>query len=85
MRTIGHEELKQMLDRRDDFRLVMAHYVTRNRTQGLDSFPFFSAQDSSQTSFAVAFVYVSGTGQGVRLLSPPVALSSSLQKGCVFD
>ena len=24
MRTIGHEELKQMLDRREDFRLVMA-------------------------------------------------------------
>jgi 3-mercaptopyruvate sulfurtransferase SseA len=24
MRTIGHEELKQMLDRKDDFRLVMA-------------------------------------------------------------
>ena len=24
MRTIGHEELKQMLDRQDDFRLVMA-------------------------------------------------------------
>ena len=64
---------------------VRAHYVTRNRTQGLDSFPFFSAQDSSQTSFAVAFVFVSGNGQGVCLLSPPVAFSSSLQKGCVFD
>ena len=24
MRTIGHEELKQKLDRQDDFRLVMA-------------------------------------------------------------
>ena len=24
MKTIGHEELKQMLDRQDDFRLVMA-------------------------------------------------------------
>ena len=32
----------------------VAHYVTRNRTQELDSFPFFSLHDRSRTLFVVA-------------------------------
>ena len=42
-----------------------AHYVTRNRTHGLDFPLFFSAHGRSCTSFPVAFARVSGNGKGV--------------------
>jgi hypothetical protein len=50
------------------------HYVTRNRTQGLDSFPFFSALDRSRTSFAVVFLCGSPNGKGVFLVVARVRL-----------
>jgi hypothetical protein len=51
---------------------VRTHYFTRNRTQELDSFPFFSTHERSRTSFAVAFMCVSGNGKGVFLVVAPV-------------
>ena len=41
MRTIGHEELKQMLDRQDDFRLVMALSEWARPAQAYPGFPPF--------------------------------------------
>jgi hypothetical protein len=45
VRTIGHEELKQMLDRQDDFRLVMAlsewAYQAKHRAPRLYACPAF--------------------------------------------
>src|SRR5207247_9398961 len=51
-----------------------AHSFTRNRTRRSDYPPFISAHDRSRTSFAVAFVCVSGNGKGVFLFVAQVRL-----------
>ena|SRR5437868_10848859 len=61
-RSVGHSPALGSLA------LWVAHYFTRNRTDGSDFPPFFSAHDRSRPSFAVAFVYVSGNGKGVCLV-----------------
>ena len=63
-------------------RLRVAHYFTRNRTDGSDFPPFFSAHDRSRPSFAVAFVYVSGNGKGVCLVMARVRFPRSAPLFC---
>ena len=51
MKTIGHEELKQMLDRQEPFRLVMALGEWARPAQAYSRFPPFR-QDAGGTAIA---------------------------------